>query len=521
MSDSSKLNSNQNTTFKASSNSALPSIQRRSSTPLPGISATAESIRERKQRAEGSNSNSSSSSPKSSNQTLPSPTRSNSSRKPSPLRRTQSEERQALLSHQELDDGSDDEDEDEDEDDHGQDEHDALRELSTGIIMPGMTGAGKKASTAQSSGLGISRRNSNPLKLSNPRKTKSPSSGASSSSSGGNQPHQQLQLRQQINYAQQQLKQQQQKFTGGSGIKSSSASNPANGPSSSTSGPGTSGSSNSSNNKKPQSGGYNYKGTPSRATRYSLPVRAEKPVRTSKTTGKHVVLPSESQLAPLPGQDDDDDDEESGSESETDEDEEGEGEEQAKNQSASQVDEVPSAPSSRSLRSGEEEVKSKDKSHPALRIPRQPKSLIIPSQSHARAPPRIPKSSGPAYHTFERLNPPSRTSTSLPRLTSYALGTALHLPTLIGYLRREHGVKPRLYDECAYVVYFKPLLPGFGRANVRSAPEPRSGRSPGGESRRERMMEEQEDGGYDGGVSNNDRDVSTETMLPCLRWTDL
>lgn len=125
----------------------------------------------------------------------------------------------------------------------------------------------------------------------------------------------------------------------------------------------------------------------------------------------------------------------------------------------------------------------------------------MPSQSHARAPPRIPKSSGPAYHTFERLNPPSRISTALPRLTSYALGTALHLPTLIGFLRREHGVKPRLYDECAYVVYFKPLLPGFGRANVRSAPEPRSGRSPGGESRRERMMEEQEDGGYDGGVS--------------------
>ena len=47
-----------------------------------------------------------------------------------------------------------------------------------------------------------------------------------------------------------------------------------------------------------------FKGTPARSTRYSLPVRAEKPVRTSKTSGKHVLLPSESQLAPLPGDED-------------------------------------------------------------------------------------------------------------------------------------------------------------------------------------------------------------------------
>lgn len=68
------------------------------------------------------------------------------------------------------------------------------------------------------------------------------------------------------------------------------------------------------------------KGTPARATRYSLPVRGEKPVRTSKTSGKHVMLPSESQLAPLPDEeeddeeeDDDDDDDESSESSEADE----------------------------------------------------------------------------------------------------------------------------------------------------------------------------------------------------------
>ena len=46
--------------------------------------------------------------------------------------------------------------------------------------------------------------------------------------------------------------------------------------------------------------GLQFKGTPARLPRYSLPVRAEKPVRASKFSGRHVLLPSESQLAPLP-----------------------------------------------------------------------------------------------------------------------------------------------------------------------------------------------------------------------------
>ncbi|PWN36418.1 DUF155-domain-containing protein [Meira miltonrushii] len=208
-------------------------------------------------------------------------------------------------------------------------------------------------------------------------------------------------------------------------------------------------------------------GTPARATRYSLPVRADKPVRTSKTTGKHVVLPSESQLAPLPGEEDDeeeeddDDDDESSSEEESDQ-------ASAKARSA----------------------------YPGMRGP-----------AHARAPPRVPKASGPVFHTFERLAPSARLHTPLPRLTSYAIAPSIHLPTLIGFLRREHGVRPRLYDECAYVVYFKPLLPGFGRAEVRSAPEPRYG-SPGAESRREREIVEREESGYVGSyfVANNKDD---------------
>ncbi len=200
-----------------------------------------------------------------------------------------------------------------------------------------------------------------------------------------------------------------------------------------------------------------FKGTPARTVRYSLPVRVDKPVRSSKVTGKHVVLPSESQLAPLP-------------ESDASSDEEGE------DAMASSI----GGASAESFVAGRRlpfdgDAAQKGWSRPAETAPGQAYRNRSKSSRHTRAPPQIPRMSGPAYHTFERMAPSARLGTALPRVTSYAVGGTLHIPSLIGFLRREHGVRPRLYDECAYVQYFKPLLPGFGKANVRSAPEPRSG----------------------------------------------
>ncbi|KAN0064534.1 Sad1-interacting factor 3 [Thecaphora frezii] len=133
-----------------------------------------------------------------------------------------------------------------------------------------------------------------------------------------------------------------------------------------------------------------------------------------------------------------------------------------------------------------------------------------------RAPPLKPLRSGPVYHTFERMAPSARIMTPLPRVTAYSISSSIHLGTLLGFLRREHGVKPRLYDECAYAVYTKPLLPGFGRANVRSAPEPRSA-SPGAESRRERELEEREEFGYVGTYfehrSEEDEDIDPDGYI--------
>lgn len=186
------------------------------------------------------------------------------------------------------------------------------------------------------------------------------------------------------------------------------------------------------------------KGTPARVQRYSLPVRAEKPVRTSKVSGRHVLLPSESQLAPLPEQ-------------------------------ASQDGE-----------SDEEEEEEEDDAAPTPE-----------PRPRRRAPPRGPRRKGPVYYAFERMPPQERIATQLPRLTSYAISASIHLPTLLGFLRREHSVRPRLYEECAYVLYFKPLLPGFGRTSVRSSREPRSG-SPGAESRHEREIVAHEESGYVG-----------------------
>lgn len=262
-------------------------------------------------------------------------------------------------------------------------------------------------------------------------------------------------------------------------------------------------------------------GTPARATRYSLPVRAEKPVRTSKMTGKHVVLPSESQLAPLPGEEEDEDDEDDEDESSEDEsDEEVASHADEEEDIPEEADEEAREQARQAARRRREEAQARlealRKEKAAQRQARKPKGApgypdtkqrdasaarsgagAFRGPAHARAPPRVPKSTGPVYHTFERLAPAARLHTPLPRLTSYAVAPAIHIPTLHGFLRREHSVKPRLYDECAYVVYFKPLLPGFGRALVRSSPEPRSN-SPGAESRREREIVEREESGYVG-----------------------
>jgi uncharacterized Rmd1/YagE family protein len=384
-----------------------PEPPRRSSMPLPGLNTTASSLRARRSNTSAAAGAAS----------------------PAALSAGGSSLRRVVGTHSASDDDDDDEDDDDEEEEaHDTLGHQALIDLQAGLIMPGVSVAARPNPAAAAA---------RPPLL----------PGAPAASSGGSAA---------LARARQPLNPIARRAAGQQAAPLRPAGAAAARPQASAKPP------------PPQS---RFKGTPARSTRYSLPVRAEKPVRTSKTSGKHVLLPSESQLAPLPGD-----------EEEEEEDEESESESAEDDVAAAASTPSPTRPIPVGVRPA-----------PSAAAPRGP--------VHARAPPRVPKASGPAYHTFERLAPQSRQHTPLPRLTSYAIGPSIHLPTLVGFLRREHGVRPRLYDECAYVVYFKPLLPGFGRAEVRSAPEPRSG-SPGAESRRERELEGIEESGYVGSVSD-------------------
>ena len=134
---------------------------------------------------------------------------------------------------------------------------------------------------------------------------------------------------------------------------------------------------------------------------------------------------------------------------------------------------------------------------------------------HRRTHRRPQQRKNPVYYTFERMSPLTRATTPLPRLTSYAVSTSLQLQTALAFIRREHGVRPRLYEGCVYALYFKPLLPGFGRASVRSSRVPQTG-SPGAESRHEREIQRDDESGYIGNyfVPQSEQDIDTDGYIP-------
>lgn len=88
----------------------------------------------------------------------------------------------------------------------------------------------------------------------------------------------------------------------------------------------------------------------------------------------------------------------------------------------------------------------------------------------------------------ERLNKSERKRAGYKRLTTYCIAEAFAMKVLAGFLKREHNVMPRVFDEALYVVssplisyiylklkarwqmYHLPLLPGYGpNSNFRSS----------------------------------------------------
>ena len=159
------------------------------------------------------------------------------------------------------------------------------------------------------------------------------------------------------------------------------------------------------------------KGTPARGLKQSLSLR------TSKTTERHVLLPEDPQLAPLP-----------------------------RSPIGSQISLVP---------------------------PPRPPPPAVGSSRHGLG-------TGDERSDAEKMTKRERQENGLPRLTAYATAEGYRLKLLQAFLKREHGVGViRVFDDCVYAVYTLPLLPGYAASTkVRSSP---AMKSPGGVSLLERM----------------------------------
>ncbi|KAH8113890.1 DUF155-domain-containing protein [Phellopilus nigrolimitatus] len=97
----------------------------------------------------------------------------------------------------------------------------------------------------------------------------------------------------------------------------------------------------------------------------------------------------------------------------------------------------------------------------------------------------------------ERMTKAERARAGYPyrRLAAYCVAEALRVKLLAAFLKREHNVAPRVFDEAVYVMYHLPLLPGYDPGvNVRSSA---AVKTPGGKSFLTRMSEAEENG-YEG-----------------------
>ncbi|KZT04460.1 DUF155-domain-containing protein [Laetiporus sulphureus 93-53] len=105
----------------------------------------------------------------------------------------------------------------------------------------------------------------------------------------------------------------------------------------------------------------------------------------------------------------------------------------------------------------------------------------------------------------ERMSKEQREQAGFPRLTAYCVADAFKMKLLASFLKREHNVQPRVFDEAIYVMYHLPLLPGYGpQANIRSSAPPSSD----AEDPSSGFSEAEEDG-YQGTYFNNPESSTT------------
>ncbi len=78
----------------------------------------------------------------------------------------------------------------------------------------------------------------------------------------------------------------------------------------------------------------------------------------------------------------------------------------------------------------------------------------------------------------ERL-PKARRAEKLARVTAYCTAEAYNLRATMAFVRSKHGARTKMYEDCLYTVYHRPILAGFNGYRVRSSPIVKS---PGGRS---------------------------------------
>ncbi|KAJ7623471.1 hypothetical protein FB45DRAFT_925760 [Roridomyces roridus] len=93
----------------------------------------------------------------------------------------------------------------------------------------------------------------------------------------------------------------------------------------------------------------------------------------------------------------------------------------------------------------------------------------------------------------ERMTKDQRTrAPGVRRITVYCVCNSFKTKLLGSFLKREHNVAPRVFDEAVYVMYHLPLLPGYGpNSNIRSSAPAQTAK---GKSILSRLSEAEEDG---------------------------
>ncbi|KAF9653491.1 DUF155-domain-containing protein, partial [Thelephora ganbajun] len=70
----------------------------------------------------------------------------------------------------------------------------------------------------------------------------------------------------------------------------------------------------------------------------------------------------------------------------------------------------------------------------------------------------------------ERMSKEQRKKAGFKRLTAYCVAESFNMKLLASFLRREHNVVPRMFDDAFYAMYHLPLLPGYSlHTNLRSS----------------------------------------------------